>query len=438
MTNDGPAPLCRRLSTTATPKANTLLLAFALIIGAAPAHLRRLASEPVITQELSADLTVAHLPPPVQASNRVLVAITAGGIGHEIIVRQLDAYVAACEAGYEVHVVLVTYAQWWDAAPSLFAKSRFACMRLGVDLPVVVWRVTDADGKLAAEHRRVFSALADSYDLYVSHEDDIMVRAAHLDYYVKWEAALRDSGLYPGFAVMEAPVGAWNVSQLYANLPMVWNPFTGHYDHWVQLLQHGSTVFMQHDKPWAPVFVVTNALLKAAASRPAWTLDRDKPWREFNTHFQHLWLARYHRIVIPLPDAAAAYVHHAGNRYVEMSIAADSAKMSHHNYAVETAELAATLAACTHSQVPPTVKPWTLERVTYSRRGASSCAVCLDAGQVAVVDMKFRGRRYPHSSARRASTPHLNVTCLSADSMRPQQSSLCGMDVEAQACEAGF
>ena len=100
--------------------------------------------------------------------------------------------------------------------------------------------------------------------------------------------------------------------------------------------------------------------------------------------------------------------------------------------------LAATLAACTHSQVPPTVKPWTLERVTYSRRGASSCAVCLDAGQVAVADMKFRGRRYPHSSARRASTPHLNVTCLSAASMRPQQSSLCGMDVEAQACEAGF
>jgi len=414
-----------------------MTLACMLVSAPSLAWCRHMASDPVATPPLATDPTIDDLPPLIQSSNRVLAAITSGSINQDVMVRQLDAYVAACEAGYEVHVVLVTYARWWDAAPSLFAKSRFACMRLGVDLPVVVWRVADADGKLAADHRRVFGALADVYDLYVSHEDDIMVRVAHLDYYVKWEAALRGSGLHPGFAVMEAPVGAWNVPQLYANLPMVWESFTGHYQHWVQLLQHGGTVFMQHDKPWAPFYVVTNALLKAAASRPAWTLDRDKPWREFNTHFQHLWLARYHRIVIPLADAAAAYVHHASNRYVQMNIAADSAKMSHHNYAVETAELAATLAACTHSQVPPTVKPWTLERVTYNRRGAPSCAVCLDAGQVAVVDMKFRGR-YPHTSALRASTPHLNVTCLSADSMKPQQSSLCGMDVEAQACEAGF
>ena len=116
-----------------TPKANTLLLAFALIIGAAPAHLRRLASEPVITQELSADLTVAHLPPPVQASNRVLVAITAGGIGHEIIVRQLDAYVSACEAGYEVHVVLVTYAQWWEGFSTALARVGYDFTRVSSD-----------------------------------------------------------------------------------------------------------------------------------------------------------------------------------------------------------------------------------------------------------------------------------------------------------------
>ena len=410
-----------------------LRLTLACMLATRRAYCRKLAGDPALTS----DPSIHHLPPLAQTSNRVLAAITSGGINQDVIVRQLDAYVAACEAGYEVHVVLVTYVTWWEAAPALFAKSRFVCQRLGADLPVVVWRVPDADGKLAAEHRRVFSGLADAYDLYVSHEDDIMVRASHLDYYVKWEAALRGTGMYPGFAVMEAPVTAWNVSQLYANLPMVWNSFTGHYDHWVQLLKQGDTVFMQHDKPWAPFYVVTNALLKAAAARPAWTLDRDKPWREFNTHFQHLWLARYHRIVIPLVDAAAAYVHHASNRYVEMSIAAESAKVSHHNYAVETAELAATLAACTHTPVPPTVKPWRLESILYSRRGSPSCASCLDAGQAAVVEMKFWGR-HPRSSAQRASTPHLNVTCVSVDGMRPQQSSLCGMEVAAEACEGGF
>jgi hypothetical protein len=106
--------------------------------------------------------------------------------------------------------------------------------------------------------------------------------------------------------------------------------------------------------------------------------------------------------------------------------------MSHHNYAVDTAELAVTLAACAHTPLPPTAKPWTLESVEYSRRGAPSCAVCLDAAQAAVVEMKF-GRRVAHSSARRASRPHLHVTCVSVDRMRTQKSSLCGMDVEAGA-----
>ena len=107
--------------------------------------------------------------------------------------------------------------------------------------------------------------------------------------------------------------------------------------------------------------------------------------------------------------------------------------MSHHKYAVDTAELAVMLAACAHTPLPTTAKPWTLESVSYSWRGAPSCAMCLDPGQAAVVEMKFGGR-FPHSSARRASRPHLHETCVSVDRMRPQQSSMCGMDVEAGAC----
>jgi hypothetical protein len=46
--------------------------------------------------------------------------------------------------------------------------------------------------------------------------------------------------------------------------------------------------------------------------------------------------------------------------------------------------------------------------------------------------------RRPTCCSETTGQPPPRDVCVSVDSLRPQQSSLCGMDAEAGACEAGF
>jgi hypothetical protein len=50
--------------------------------------------------------------------------------------------------------------------------------------------------------------------------------------------------------------------------------------------------------------------------RYAWFTDEFKPWDEYNIHFQHLWLSRYFRILIPLEEMDKSFIHHKSNRYL--------------------------------------------------------------------------------------------------------------------------
>ena len=67
------------------------------------------------------------LPRPRQHKDRVLVATTLADIntrGPAVLNRQLEHFVAACDAGFEIHLVIVTLTANWTTAEHLFAPSR--------------------------------------------------------------------------------------------------------------------------------------------------------------------------------------------------------------------------------------------------------------------------------------------------------------------------
>lgn len=69
----------------------------------------------------------AALPQPRQLADRILIANTLSDYerrGPERLAKQLDFYVAACEAGFEVHVVIMTLRADWGPVMHLFAPTR--------------------------------------------------------------------------------------------------------------------------------------------------------------------------------------------------------------------------------------------------------------------------------------------------------------------------
>ena len=168
-------------------------------------------------------LTPDELPPLRQRHMRVLAAITGvwdvGIVKKDplemtaLLYRLLDSYVHACEAGFEVHVVLVTLHT--TLTPLTIPQSRFSCFRLGSDIPIAVDRhefeplpdnTYGTKSTLAAKHRLLFAAKANAgYDLFVLHEDDILVTAANMHHFLKYGKLTPRNGIYPLFAAYEVP-----------------------------------------------------------------------------------------------------------------------------------------------------------------------------------------------------------------------------------------
>jgi len=319
------------------------------------------------------DADEVDLPECQQREKRVLVCITIGWKeGRQAyLAKQLESYVNLCESGgYEVHVVLVTFVSWTDNHAGVYTKSRYLCRRLGVDVAVVVKRfanVSQVGHKLAAMHRHVFAEKRADYDLFISQEDDMMVQQAHVHYFDKWSKAFRGTPLYPSFMIMEVPTSLYHAAALYHNAPMIWRSFVAQESFYRKLhlfrFQGGAddklvdAIMVMHGKAWTPMYMLTREMLTNCTSTPAWLQDENKPWKEYNVHFQHLFLPRYFQVVIPLQDFAIAFVHHAPNRYINDDLnktqqqlqQQQQASVPLHNYAVETREIEALLAQCSNA-----------------------------------------------------------------------------------------
>ena len=229
---------------------------------------------------------------PQQRERKLLVAITAHSLREQILVVQLQNYVNICNAGWEVHIVIVTCQKIWDIPQYqyIWQSSMFYCDRLTRMLPIVVqW--FESDGRLAAKHRIVFKELVNRYDFYLSAEDDMIMKLQHLHYYAKWSSKLKGSNFYPGLNTVELPISMTRrpYSINHKDNPFIWRSFTANYDQgqkYFQIIKINDTAYIYYCKDWAPAYIITQELLLFHSSQPTWLADEFKKFNEYNTHFQ--------------------------------------------------------------------------------------------------------------------------------------------------------
>lgn len=390
---------------------------------------RRKSSENAVTDKpYMPDLQIASLPETKQTSLRMLATITiATQARPDTLVRQLDAYVAACEAGFEVHVVLVTYTSWSHNDAGIYQKTRYLCMRLAADMPIVVWKEHENVAyRLSAKHRSVFFQMKDKYDFFLSQEDDYMVLPRHLQYFVKWNNKLKGTDMLPGFAAMEVPTDSFGVADIYREAYTFWHTFTGHAARIVDMFKHNDSILFMHRKAWAAFYIITNDMLKEFVAKPSWFMDEHKAWLEINTHFQHLWLVRYYRMVIPLDDVMDSFIHHSSNKYANILLQEDTEfdLNTTHTHLASTHEFVALLHQCIGNADLPSTVAWNFEDVQYSNAGAHPCKTCLENSMAINMDIKFNG---PFATAfkNHTSNASVGVTCLEMNNIPKQELSGC-------------
>jgi hypothetical protein len=284
-------------------------------------------------------LSLKHLPPLLQTQDRVLVAnVLAPRNRQHLLVKHLHNLVNMCELGFEVHVVLVTSASWVNNTFNMFEPSFFRCNRLSQDLPIVE---VLTNRRITSFHRNVFSYLKNDYDYYIDHEDDVMFTPQHLMYFKKWVGYFQGTNYLPGFAVGEVLANrakfleidlfqaqsrgevtsgssinnatdaergnsdesgrrSDEVASFYRNSEMFWHSFTAHNKRAMHIITHRGVPMLYLEKAWNPGYIMTRHMLQHFSTQPEWLNDRKRSYREINTHYQHMWLARHFRIVIPI------------------------------------------------------------------------------------------------------------------------------------------
>lgn len=369
---------------------------------------------PTLSVEESNYTMLSNLPYPKQTEHRLLVTITASALREQIQIIQLQHYVDICNAGWEVHVVIITGQKIWEIPQYqyIWQSSMFYCDRLTRMLPVVVQWSTD--GRLAAKHRRVFKELIDRYDFFLSAEDDMIIKLQHIHYYAKWSSKLAGSGFYPGFNTVELPTAMTKkpYSVNHRDNPMIWRSFTSSYDQaqkYFQVFKHNGELFLYYMKDWAPVFIISRELLLQHVSQPYWLGDELKKYNEYNTHFQHMWLAWHYKLVVPLHDFWLSWIHHSPDRYIGLSFdkmqeTSDPNNTDHevfHNYynhLPTVAEFDLFLEDCTGTKIAvprgydiihhKNNSNWH-QTVNYEKD--IKCSTCLEHNHFATVTIKFRG-----------------------------------------------
>jgi hypothetical protein len=412
------------------------LAAAAAAAADASAALASSSSAPVATQGSSAPhhrndpLTLDQLPRLTQRHRRVLAVITGawdwpGTAGYAPSQRDRDRkthllsivlqnYRHACDAGFEVHVVLATY-ETANHTLRLPSPSHLYCERLGAAVPLAVERFpleplpADAHGTggtLASKHRLLFNRLQNAgYDLFVAQEDDIMVKAHHLEYFARWGDQTPRTGYYPSFLLFEVLSRHSDRRQLSSRHSTVL--FRGGLALQLNRVE-GETWVVDEWNP-AVVHVLTRAMVANFTARGYHTPEGMRPTRrdldealrspagtwEYNPWFTINWLQRLWRTATPLPEISRALIQHGTNKYLNAMFdrRAPGALLG-----LTALELERVLLACTgddrvaaqggslHHHHPGRLRaddPPTAIRMTPAATDAAPfpCAACLDAGK---------------------------------------------------------
>jgi len=116
-------------------------------------------------------------PKPFTANNRILGMVLAYNMDHmDSIYLILNEYVSMCEGGFEPKVVLFTVADYTPAARRLM-RYRTWCYRTNSSL-ALEYNLHEASISinLAQQHRRYMTSQVNNFDLFIYHEDDMIVK----------------------------------------------------------------------------------------------------------------------------------------------------------------------------------------------------------------------------------------------------------------------
>lgn len=121
-------------------------------------------------------------PRPFSPYNRVLGMICAFNFGHiDPLTLIFNEYLYMCEGGWDPVVVLFTTENWTAKTKRLYANKLF-CYRKNATVEirhkVFPQKINVA---LAAEHRHYMAKVVNEFDIFVYHEDDILMRFSHLN-----------------------------------------------------------------------------------------------------------------------------------------------------------------------------------------------------------------------------------------------------------------
>ena len=141
-----------------------------------------------------------NFPTALTAHNRVLGMVCSYNMDHmDSLYLILGEYVSMCEGGWNPKVVLFTTADYTPPARRVL-KYRTWCHRLNASLDFE-FNVHDPSISinLAAQHRRYMSTRVNDFDVFVYHEDDMIVRYHQLVSFIgeikKLQTLIPDSAL---------------------------------------------------------------------------------------------------------------------------------------------------------------------------------------------------------------------------------------------------
>lgn len=134
---------------------------------------------------------VKNYPVAHTSHNKVMGLVLAYNLIHiDPIILILNEYLSMCEAGWDPTVVIFTTVQWSERLHRLFRQKMF-CYRTGQFVPIMTSQHDPSIGlALGAQHRTFMAQHLDKFDVFIYHEDDIVVKLSHLVAYLNETRAL--------------------------------------------------------------------------------------------------------------------------------------------------------------------------------------------------------------------------------------------------------
>ena len=284
-------------------------------------------------------LIVNDLPHLTQNTKRVLAVITGvwdfdavdGAYKREkmeYLAIILQNYRHACEHGYEVHVVLATYETANATLEATLPSPRsLFCDRLGRSVPVAVKRYPlqqipnnthGTMGTLSAMHRSLFAGKVNAgYDCFINQEDDLMVKAHHIDYFMRWSSNTEATKVYPAFETFEVPSLMFSRKELTSREAGLM--FRGGIR--TRVFSVNGTLWVEDLGNPPLMHMLTRSMLTSFVSLgyhdPSSPHYAPTEGVEFNPWYNIIWIKQFYTPALPLREFASSLLHHASNRYSE-------------------------------------------------------------------------------------------------------------------------